>query len=180
MKNVFLILGIVITLLLPCAARSQAPNIVYIDIQKILFESDKGKEAKKVLTEEANKLKKIADGKQEELQRMKDALDRQSAAITPDARAEKERQYQNKLKDYQRLMGDYQGELQQKDSELSQAILKDVQEIVKGLGEREKYTLILEKNQGGILYGSPSVEITDKVISLYNEAQKKKAANGKK
>ncbi len=50
---------------------------------------------------------------------MKDAIEKQGTTITPDARAEKEKQYQNKLKDYQRLANDYQTELQQKDMELT-------------------------------------------------------------
>jgi outer membrane protein len=160
-------------LLIPLTAMSQALNIVYVDIQRIMQESDKGKEARKTLTEEADKLKKTLDGKQDELQKMKDSIEKQGAMITPDARAEKEKQYQNKLKDYQRLYNDYQGELQQKDQELTQKILKELEEVVRGLGDKEKYTFILEKSQAGILYASTAVDITGKVITLYNEKTKK-------
>ena len=40
------------------------------------------------------------------------------------------------------------------------------------MGEKEKYTFILEKTQGGLLFASPSVDITDKVIAAYNEWSK--------
>jgi len=173
MKNIILIIAIFTMLFLPFTLRSQTQNIVYVDLQRVMLESEKGKEAKKALTGEADRLKKNLDGKQEELQKMKDAIEKQSATITPDARAEKEKQYQNKLKDYQRLYNDYQGELQQKDMEFTQKIIKDLEEIVKNMGEKEKYTLILEKNQAGILYGASTIDITTKVINLYNEASKK-------
>ncbi|MCX8023423.1 MAG: OmpH family outer membrane protein [Syntrophorhabdaceae bacterium] len=175
MKKNILFMGIILALLaIPSILPAQSLNIAYVDLQRVMLESERGKEAKQTLTTEAEKLKKTLDSKQEELQKMKDAIDRQSATITPDARAEKEKQYQSKLKDYQRLYSDYQAELQQKDTELTQKILKDLEEVIKSIGEKEKYTFIFERSQAGILFASPSVDITNKVITTYNESIKKK------
>jgi outer membrane protein len=149
-------------------------NIVCVDVQKIMLESDQGKEIKKILTADANRLKKDLDVKQDELQKLKDAIERQGATITPEARADKEKQYQSKLKDYQRLAGDYQSELQQKDQEYTQKILKEIYTIINGIGGKEKYYMILEKTQGGILFATPAADITDKIITTLNEAGKKK------
>jgi outer membrane protein len=162
--------------LAPFAARAQAPavRIGYVDLQKVMIESDRGKEARKALSEELDRRKKEVGDRQDELQKLKDALEKQSAMITPEARADKERQYQAKLKDYQRITNDYQAELQQKDQEYIQRILKDLEEVIKGMGDSEKYTLILEKSQGGILFAAPSSDVTDKVIALYNEWAKKR------
>jgi outer membrane protein len=80
------------------------------------------------------------------------------------------------LKDYQRLANDYQGELQQKDAEFTQKILKDVEEVIKTIGEKDKLTLILEKSQAGILFANPAIDITNKVISQYNDSVKRKSA----
>ncbi|MCX5813734.1 MAG: OmpH family outer membrane protein [Proteobacteria bacterium] len=174
MRKVSLAVVAVVLLFLPSVLIAQALNIVYVNLQRVMLESDKGKEAKNALTGEAEKLKKSLDSKQDELQKMKDAIEKQGATITPDARAEKEKQYQIKLKDYQRLYNDYQTELQQKDAEFTQKILKELEEVVRTLGERDKYTIILEKNQAGILFASPNIDITNKVINLYNETAKKK------
>ncbi len=155
---------------------AQPVKIGYIDLQRVMLESERGKEAKKGLMDEADKLKKTLDQRQDEIQKLKDALERQAATITPEARADKERQYQTKLKDYQRLAGDYETELRQKDAETSQKILKDLEQVVKQLGDSEKYTLILERTQAGILFGNTTNDITDKVIALYNESTKKGGA----
>jgi outer membrane protein len=154
---------------------AQPTKIGYIDLQRVMLESERGKEAKKGLTDEADKLKKTLNQKQDEIQKLKDALERQAATITPEARADKEKQYQAKLKDYQRLAGDYETELRQKDMETSGKILKELEEIVKRLGDSEKYTLILERSQAGILFGNPSNDMTDKVIAQYNDSVKKGA-----
>lgn len=157
-------------------AQTAALKIAYIDIQKVMMESEKGKEARKVLTDEFEKRKKILSQKQDELQKLKDALEKQSAMITPEARAEKEKQYQSKLRDYQRQANDYQGEMQQKEQEQLQRVAKDLEEFMKQYGEQEKYTLIVDKVQGGLVYAAPSADITDKIVTQFNAFEKKKAA----
>lgn len=175
MKHFFTVLFVVVILLTPLAAKSQSTaSIAYIDLQKVMLESDTGKQIRGTLTKEAERLKGSLDSRQAELQRLKDAVEKQGATITPEARAQKEKDYQAKLKDYQRLYNDYQTELQQKDMEFTQKVLKQVEEVVKSLGEKEKYTLILEKSQAGILFAAPSIDITSRVIALFNESAKKK------
>ena len=174
MKYIITSFFILATLLAPQISEAQSMNIACVDLKKVVIESDQGKQIQKVLTDEAERLKKTLDAKQDELQKLKDAIEKQGATITPEARAEKEKQYQSKLKDYQRLGGDYQTELQQKDSEYMQKILAELEGIIKAVGEKEKYLVILEKSQGGILYLTPAIDITDKIIAAFNEATKKK------
>ena len=132
MKHFFTVFFVVMILLTPLAAKSQsAVNIAYIDLQKVMLESEPGKQIRGTLTKEAERLKGRLDGKQAELQRLKDAVEKQGATITPEARAEKEKDYQAKLKDYQRIYTDYQTELQQKDMEFTQKVLKQVEQVVR-------------------------------------------------
>ena len=52
--------------------------MAYIDLQRVMLESERGKEARKSLTEELEKRKKEMNQKQDELQKMKDSLEKQS------------------------------------------------------------------------------------------------------
>ena len=166
---------VLMMLIIPSISRSQALSVAFVDVKRVMVESNEGKEIEKTLTAEADKLKKMLEAKQDELQKLKDAIEKQGATITPEARADKEKQYQTKLKDYQRLYGDYQQDLQQKDTEYTQRILQEIGQIVKNIGEKEKYSFILEKSQAGLLFSTPSVDITDKIIAAFNESSKKKA-----
>jgi outer membrane protein len=174
MKYIIAFVCILAVSCMPCVSKAQSTNIAYVDLQKIMLDSDQGKQIKTILTADADRLKKALDTKQDELQKLKDAIEKQGATITPEAKAEKEKQYQAKLKDYQRLYGDYQSELQQKDQEYTQKILKEIDEIIKSIGEKEKYMLILERSQAGILFAAPSADITNKIITLFNAASKEK------
>ena len=180
MKRSTVALAALVTVIvfLPFQVKGQTPQLKvgYVDLRRVMDESEKGKEAKKNLNEEFEKKKREITQKQDELQKMKDTLEKQTATITPEARADKEKQYQAKLKDYQRIADDYSAELRQKDQELTAKVVKELEEIVKGMGDSEKYTLIFEKNHAGLLYATPAADITDKVITLYNQSVKKKPA----
>jgi outer membrane protein len=174
MKYIVTFFFIFAILLAPHVSKAQSMNIAFVDLQKVVMESDQGKQIQKIFTDEQERMKRNVDTKQDELQKLKDAIEKQGATITPEARADKEKQYQSKLKDYQRLVGDYQSELQQKNDEYMQKIIKEIADIIKVIGEKEKYSVILEKNQAGILFSTPSIDITDKIIVAFNEAAKKK------
>ena len=143
-----------------------------VDISRAVNESNAGKDAKKDITKEVEKFQRLIADKQKELQTMKETLEKQAPMLNPDARATKEKEYQTKLRDFQRWGEDYQNELNQKRVEKERMISQSLQKVIQKLGADEAYTLILEKNEAIVLYGSKVIDITDRVIKLH-DAQKK-------
>jgi outer membrane protein len=147
-------------------------KIAYVDIQKAVNESNSGKDAKKVITREVEKFQgQIAD-KQKVLQTMKESLEKQAPMLNPDARATREKEYQNKLREFQRWGEDTQNEINQKRMEMERNISIGLQKVIQKVGADEGYTLILEKNESIVLFVSRALDITDRVIKAY-DAQKR-------
>jgi outer membrane protein len=117
-------------------------------------------------------MQKTFAGKQKELEKLKDDLEKRGSVLSETVRREKERDYQAKLRDLQRLQRDYEEDLRRKDRELTDYILKNLEVIVKKLGEEGKYTLILERNQPAIVYISSGLDLTDEVIKISDQKQK--------
>ncbi len=147
-------------------------KIAYVDIQKAVNDSNAGKEAKKAITKDIEKFQRIAADKQKELQTLKESLDKQVLMLTPDARATKEKEYQNKLREFQRWGEDTQNEVNQKRVEMERNISVALIKVIQKIGTDEGYTVILEKNENIVLYASKAIDITDRVIKTY-DAQKK-------
>jgi outer membrane protein len=143
-----------------------------IDIQKAVNECNAGKEAKKAIAKEVEKYQRQFVEKQKELQTMKDSLDKQAPMLNPDARATKEKDLQTKLRESQRWQEDIQNEIKQKGMEIERNISIGLQKVIQKMGADEGYTLILEKNENIVLFASTSIDLTDKVIKLY-DVQKK-------
>jgi len=148
-------------------------KIAYVDMQKALNFCEAGKEAKKQMTAEVEKVQKILAGKQKELEKLKEELEKRGLVMSESVRREKEREYQTKLRDFQRLQTDYQDELRRKDRELTEKILRDLETVIKKIGEEGKYTIILEKNQPTILYISSSLDLTEEVIKRFDQQKQK-------
>jgi outer membrane protein len=147
-------------------------RIAYVDIQKAVNESNAGKEAKKAITKDVEKFQHLVADKQKELQALKESLDKQALMLTADARANKEKEYQNKLREFQRWGEDTQNEVNQKRMEMERTISAALMKVIQKIGADEGYTVILEKNENIVLYASKSIDITDRVIKAY-DAQKK-------
>ena len=147
-------------------------KVAYVDIQKAVNDSNAGKEAKKAITKDVEKFQHLVADKQKELQTLKESLDKQALMLTPDARANKEKEYQSKLREFQRWGEDTQNEVNQKRIEMERNISGALIKVIQKIGADEGYTVILEKNESIVLYVAKSIDITDRVIKAY-DAQKK-------
>ncbi len=170
-KKVSLVIGLILA---GCLGSAWAADlkIAYIDIQRAINECNAGKEAKKTITKEVEKFQRLIADRQKELQTMKDSLEKQALMLTPDARANKEKEYQNKLREFQRWGEDTQNEMNQKRVEMERHISTALVKVIQKLGTDEGYTLILEKNENIVLFGSKTIDITDRAIKAF-DAQKK-------
>lgn len=151
---------------------SAETKIGCIDIQRAMNECQAGIEAKKVIAKEMEKLQKLFEDRQRELQTMKESLDKQGPMMKPEARAAKEKEFQSKFRDYQRWLEDNQKEIQQKGLEMERTIFQGLQKVIRKIGEEEGYTVLLEKNEKIVLFSSKAIDLTDRVIKTY-DAQKK-------
>jgi outer membrane protein len=172
-KRVFTIIGIILILGgwigSPLAAEFK---IGCVDMPRAMNECNAGKEAKKTIGKEMEKLQHLFAERQKELQTMKETLEKQAPMLAQDARATKEKDFQAKVRDYQRWLEDNQKEIQQKGLDLEKKILADLQKVIQKMGVDEGYTLVLEKNENIVLFASKAIEVTDRVIKIY-DAQKK-------
>jgi outer membrane protein len=147
-------------------------KIAYVDIQRAVNESNAGKDAKKVITKDVEKFQRLIADKQKELQTMKESFEKQALMLTQDARANKEKEYQNKLREFQRWGEDSQNEINQKRMEMERNISIGLLKVIQKVGADEGYTLILDKNENIVLFASKAIDVTDRVIKAY-DAQKK-------
>ena len=147
-------------------------KIAYVDIQRAVNECNAGKDAKNSITKELEKIQRLNAEKQKELQTMKESLEKQGPMLTPDARANKEKEFQSKVRDYQRWVDDNQKDIQQKTQEKERNISIGLVKLIQKVGADEGYTLILERNESIVLFASKALDITDRMIKAH-DAQKK-------
>jgi outer membrane protein len=87
---------------------------------------------------------------------------------------EKELAYQKKFRDYQILVKDSNEELQAKDQELSKKMLPEILKLVQAIGEKEKFSMIIDVGQIPVAYYSKENDLTKRVIEEFNKTYKPK------
>ena len=156
-------------------AADTATKIGYIDLQKILLQSNEGKKAKIALEKQFAARKKELNQKKQELEGMQKSLETQSSMLSRDALAEKQAEFLKKRDQFLKLVQQYDKELQEQDGDMTKNILLQLQDIITKIGRDGKYSVILEKSQGGILYAPENEDLTDRVLKLFNQESEKKS-----
>lgn len=152
----------------PGLAAAADVKIGYVDLQRALNESAAGKKAKEDFRGQVDRLEGQLKGKKEELDRLKSDLETKGTVMADAQRKKLETEFEQKRLDLKRRFEDSQQELQKKDQELTGRIIQDLQAIIKEVGDRDGYTLILELGSSPVLYYKKSADITDDVLSAYN------------
>ena len=151
-----------------------AEKYAYVDLQKVLDQSERAKDAKKDLKVKVDRLQKELSAKQEELKKMQADLEKQSLVLSAEAKAEKEKKYQAVIRDFQRQYKDAQDEIVQKEQELKNKVLRELIQIVQKIGKEQGYMMIFERAEGSILYASETLDITSEIIKRANALAKKR------
>ncbi len=173
-RLVIVLLFVVVVLLVNTPVlTAETIKIGYVNLQRALNESEAGKNAKKQMEDIIASKQKGINEKEKEIDRLKTEIDRQKAVLSAEAKKKKEDTLEREMRDYQRLLRDSQEEVQKKEMELTSEILRELRTVVNRIGKDEGYTMIFEHAEGIILYGSPSVDLTDRVIKIINETKKK-------
>lgn len=150
-------------------AYGAATKIGYVDIQRILAESQRAQQAKGKIEARGKELQQEFLRRQQQVQALSEELERKGSFLSEEARKEKEREYQRKMKELERFMKDSREELRQMERELTTEILKEVEKIIKTIGQQKGYTLILEKQRSFILYAPEEIDLTDEVMKALDK-----------
>lgn len=146
-------------------------KVAYIDIKQVIRDSKAGKAANTSFQKEVEAKRAVIEQKRKALEDMRQDVIQNGAVMSESKRRNLAETIEKKQKDLDRTREDIRIELQRKDLELTQNVLKDIEAIVNKIGQEEKFDLIVEKTEAGILYGSSATDITNKVISVYDASR---------
>ena len=161
--------GLIVCLMLlfagPVGAQEKI-KVGFIDIQKAIVESQAGRKAKENFQTHVKKAEGDLLKEKQEIERLKSDYDKKTPLLKDEERWNLEKEMERRYVAYQRNMQDSQNELRQRESEMTNLILRDLEKVVGEVGKKENFTLILERSQ--VLYSDQGIDITAKVIELYN------------
>ncbi|MEJ2096961.1 MAG: OmpH family outer membrane protein [Deltaproteobacteria bacterium] len=150
---------------LPCFAADVA-KIGIVDIQKVLHTSSIGKMAKAQINKKAREMEANLNEKKDEIQKLKESLEREALVISKEKQEEREREIRIKINDIRELKKKYENDLKQIEAKVVKRIQVDVSKVVQEIGKKEGYLMVI--SNAVVLYSPTSIDITDQLIEAYN------------
>ena len=167
-------------------AQAQDAKVGVVDLQAVLDSSLRGRAAKERLKELGDQLQReiqtkreFKERKEEELQNLRGEIQSQGLVLNEQARMAKEEEFRKSIRELKRFIDDTNNfiddatqEFREKEVRETQLLLGDIRDIVREVGARDQYTLILEGNDSAalVLYIDAAVDLTEEVIQLFDQA----------
>jgi len=156
-------------LALPAAAQA---TVAVIDVQRVVTDSDPGKESLQRLMTLQNE--KIEEGRnlQTELTALREQFNKQRLTLSEQKLEEMTGQIEDKTISLQRFEDDAKRSLEEARRTALGRLEQQIMPIINEIGKERGLTLIFNKFQdSGIIYADDAVDITDEVIRRFNTAE---------
>ncbi len=148
-------------------------KLAYVDMQRALLEVDDGKAAKSRLEKLKKERQSKLDASQEELRAMQKNFEAQKAFMKPEVLQQKQQEFAQKLQGLQMTYATLQKELVAEEAKETQKIFKRMAKILADVGQKESFTMVLEKTESSILWAPKHLDITNELIRRYNAGEGK-------
>ena len=184
-KLKLLALAVVVSMGLVGTAQAQGAKVGVVDLQAVLDGSVRGQAAKERLKELGDQLQReiqskreFKERKEEELQNLRGEIQRQGLVLSEQARMAKEEEFRKSIRELKRFIDDTNNfiddatqEFREKEVRETQLLLVAIRDVVREVGERGQYTVVLEGNDSAalVLYINPADDLTEEVIRLFDQ-----------
>lgn len=167
MMLIIAVTGFTLTIFAGSGAAASIVKVGVVDLQSALNATSEGLAAKETL-------KKKHMAKQEQVDKMKAELDTmeekiKSPVLSEEAQTELKNKYRQKKAKFIQYVTLAKEEEDRENQQLSTRILEGLIRIAQEIAETDNYSIILEKSGSGVVYFEDSMDITDRVVKIYNE-----------
>ncbi len=160
--------AVALALALPAAAQTK---VAVIDVQRVVTESDPGKEVMQNLRALSDAKAQEGQALQQELASLQDQFNKQRFTVSEERQTEMSKEIEDKQIAIRRFQDDAQRELQEAQRRQLGGLEEKILPIINQVGQERGLTLIFNKFQSGLVYADEAVDITDQVITTFNTTQ---------
>ncbi len=159
------LLGIIIL-----SSNAFATKIAFVNLKKVMQESNMGKQAKEQLKTLIEAKKMVIKRKESTLRSLIKKLNNKKLSKAEKNKLQK--QYSKDMADLQQYQSQASEEIRQKEIEETNKILTKAINIIKDYAKKHGIDAVFETSQGNVVYWNDNMDITDTIIKLMNSSKK--------
>jgi outer membrane protein len=173
--NVLIFLLLIFTYIPAKAIAADKVKIGIVNLDRAGRESKRGKEIVEVMKRRIKKEQEMIKKKESKVKELRKDLNKQGLIMSEELKRKKEADFRTESRNLQRHIKDAEEEIRIKQREATNKILKELLEIVKEIGKKDRYTYITSSEF--TVYSDKAIDISDKVIREYNRKYRKKKSS---
>jgi len=152
----------------PAAASAQVPKIGYVDLQRALNEVEEGKAARALLKKDFDEKQKQLDARRTDFEKLQQEFEKQAVVMSDQAKRDKAGELERKARELGALFQQLQADLSKREGEATRGIFDRMAGVVREIAEADGFTMVFERNDAGLIYAPPSLDLTNELIRKYN------------
>lgn len=142
-------------------------KIGIVDVQKILMESDAGKEAQAKISGQGKEMEGKLKTQGETIEGLQKNLEKEKLVMSPEQFESKQREVRTKVINFKDQQRNFMEDLKKMEAKALSEIRDDILSVIDEIGKAEGYNMILERRD--VLYFQTDKDITPQVITAYNK-----------
>ena len=150
----------------PALAQSK---VGFVSLERILREAPAAQRAQKKLEQEFSKRGQDVSKMAEQLKKVQEDMDRNSVTMSESDRQKREREFGELNRDFQRKQREFNEDLAQRRNQELSEVIQRANLAVKRIAEAENLDVVLQNEQ--VVWASPRIDITDKVIKALEDTR---------
>ena len=155
------------------APAAEPLKIGVVRLNKALNSSSAGERSKKILLSAKSQKEGELKAREQELKQLQEQLN-SNIMLSDDAKAKRQNELRQKQRELRIAVQKAQQDLQTQERKLTQSVLLELKTIVEANSKEEGFDLVLEQAASQVILYTrfKMIDITDKVISRYNNSGK--------
>ncbi len=143
-------------------------KVGFVSLERILREAPAAQRAQKKIEQEFSKRDQDLAKLAEQLKKMQEGIERNAMTMQDSERQKREREFGDLNREFQRRQREFSEDLEQKRREELSGVLERANRAVREIAEAEKLDVVFQNEQ--VVWASPRIDITDRVIKSLDEA----------
>jgi outer membrane protein len=153
------------------AQATQPTKIGVVDLQRFQKNSKSFQKTGAEIKKKFDDIQKKLDQERDALAKVQEEFRKQSMMLSLDAQEDKRRDLEKKQRQYKFLSDESAFEAKEIEAEAIKKIMQELEKVVAKIGEKEGFSLILERRTLGLIYYHEAIDITDRVTEAYDKAK---------
>ena len=172
-KNIkfFLFLSL-FNVILISPSKSENVSIAFVDVQKILSESNSGKKFQKSISDKVNKNLKIVQKEEKDLKNQESEILKQKNILSKEELDNKITKFQKEVQTFRNKKKKFDTDISKERSKFVNKMFEYLNKILANYASEKSISLIVQKKN--ILIGKSELDITKDILKIFNDQVKLK------